>query len=463
MAASGRDTGGDGGAAVELGVPGAGRRSTPDSAGSVSGSASGSASGSVSDSASGSGSASDSASDSATGSGSASGSASGPGSAPAVGNPAVAGGDSSLLRRLNAAAVLRALHTGGPATLTELVRATGSARATVESAVAGLTERGWVTESAAQPGRRVGRPAKRYRFRAEAGCVLGFDIGVHKVLAVAADLRGDVLAVRRTAVSPGHTAAERIAAARALGHRTLRGAGRAAADVRAVGVGTTGIVDADGRVALSDLLPDWTGTDLPAALSGPFAAPVAASNDTRLAALAEHWRGTAAGARDVLYVHAGRLISAGLLIGGRPYTGRHGAAGEMGTLRSSRWHAATRRLLTGWPDAQALFAAAAADDARALDAVDRFTADLAQGVAALVLAMDPELIVLGGGLSRAGALLTAPLARRVAELCLFPVDVTASTLGDEAVALGGVRLGLDAVERELFAVADLPSPAPAQG
>ncbi|MFE2557869.1 ROK family protein [Streptomyces sp. NPDC059352] len=370
----------------------------------------------------------------------------------------VTGGDSSLLRRLNAAAVLRVLHEAESLTLTQLVRSIGVARATVENALTGLVEHSWVEEVApvTDGARSVGRPAKRYRFRAEAGCVLGFDIGAYKILAVITDLKGEVLGSRQTAVTPDLPSAERIAAARTLGHRTLRGAGLRAADVRAVGIGTTGIVDSSGVVRLSALLPDWTGVDLVAALGEPFGAPVVAGNDTNLAALGERWRGSATEARDVLYIHAGRRISAGILIDGRVHAGRHGAAGEIGVLPASSWPTAPGRLL-GWSgegqgDAEELFAAVRSADPRALAALDRYADDLAQGIAAVVLTFDPELVVIGGGVSQAGRLLLDPLRDRLAGQCLFPVEVVTSALGDRSVALGAARLSLDLVERQLFEV-----------
>ncbi|MFE2728105.1 ROK family transcriptional regulator [Kitasatospora sp. NPDC059327] len=370
----------------------------------------------------------------------------------------VTGGDSSLLRRLNAAAVLRALHGAESLTLTQLVRSIGVARATVENALAGLVEQSWVEEVApvTDGARSVGRPAKRYRFRAEAGCVLGFDIGAHRILAVVTDLKGEVLGSRQTTVAPDLPAVERIAAARALGHRTLRGADLRAADVQAVGAGTTGIVDASGVVRLSSLLPGWTGIDLAAALGEPFGAPVVVGNDTKLAALGERWRGAATEARDVLYIHAGRRISAGILIDGRVHTGRHGAAGEIGDLQASGWPTAPGRL-RGWSgegqgDAEELFTAVQKGDPRAMAALERFADDLAQGIAAVILSVDPELVVLGGGISQAGHLLLDPLRRRLLRQCLFPVELVASTLGDRSVALGAVRLALDLVERQLFEV-----------
>ncbi|OIJ90430.1 ROK family transcriptional regulator [Streptomyces colonosanans] len=364
------------------------------------------------------------------------------------------GSDPSLLRRVNQSAVLRALYDAEELTLTELVKATAVARNTVENAVAGLVEQGWVEEvaPAADGPRQVGRPAKRYRFRSEAGCVLGLDIGVHKILAIVADLRGTVLATRRTAVGPDHSPAERIADARTLARRTLRSAALGVTDVRATGVATTGVVSASGTVTVSGRLPDWAGTDLVAAFMKPFGAPVVVGNDCSLAAVGEQWQGVARGHQDVIYIHVGHRIAAGILLDGRLRAGRNGAAGEIGVLRSSGWHTAPGRLLEHWDSAEGVFRAVHAGDHRAEQALADFTTDLAQGVAAMVLTVDPEQVVIGGGISLAGELLLAPLRNRLSDLCLFPVEVAASSLGDEAAALGGVRLALNTVEQELFRV-----------
>ncbi|MFF3494818.1 ROK family protein [Streptomyces sp. NPDC002795] len=352
--------------------------------------------------------------------------------------------------------MLRALHTAGAPglTLTELVRTTKVARATVENALAGLVEQNLAAEVLpdADASRQVGRPAKRYRFHAAAARVLGLDVGVHKVLAVVADLSGTVLGVRRTAVSPELSPEHRIAAARALGHRALRGAGEG--PLRAVGVGTTGIVAADHTVAISSQLPGWAGTDLAAPFQEGFGVPVVAGNDSKLAALGERWRGSARTMRDVVYVHVGRRISTGIVLGGTVLHGTHGAAGEIGQLPGSGWHSAHERLLARWGTPEALFAAVRARDTSAAQALDAFTADLVQGIAPVVLTVDPEAVVIGGGLSRAGDLLLEPLRARLAEVCLFPVAVVGSELGDEAVAHGAVRLALDTVEARLFRVVD---------
>ncbi|MER7857720.1 ROK family transcriptional regulator [Amycolatopsis japonica] len=320
----------------------------------------------------------------------------------------LSGGDPSLLRRLNAIAVLRALYAAEELTLAELVKASEVSRPTVEEIAADLGEQGLVEEVPLSPGapRPRGRPAKRYRFRQESGHVAGLEIGPHQALCLVADLRGDVVGRARAGLTPETAAADRLGAA----HRVLGTAVEGHANVRMLGIGTTGVVSG-GKVVHNYRLPGWTGVDLPAEFGG--GCPVLAGNDTDLATLAEHWRGAAHGLDDVVYVRAGAAVSLGLLLGGKPHAGHHGAAGEIGALRQA----------------------------------DRFV----ELVAATVLAVDPELVVIGGSDAELATRLRAELAR----LALFPVRVATSALGEDAVALGAVRLALSRVERELFSVADV--------
>ncbi|MDG4864912.1 helix-turn-helix domain-containing protein, partial [Streptomyces sp. T-3] len=104
------------------------------------------------------------------------------------------GGDPSLLRRINSAVVLHALRGADFATLTEITRITGLSRPTVEGVVEGLIHAGLVVDSPAEEGtaRRQGRPARRFRFRAEAGHLLGLEIGPHRVAAALSDLDGRI-------------------------------------------------------------------------------------------------------------------------------------------------------------------------------------------------------------------------------------------------------------------------------
>ncbi|TPQ18455.1 ROK family transcriptional regulator [Streptomyces sporangiiformans] len=372
------------------------------------------------------------------------------------------GGDPSLLRRINSAVVLHALRATDFATLTEITRVTGLSRPTVEGVVEGLVEAGLVVETAAEEGaaRRQGRPARRYRFRAEAGHLLGLDVGPHQVAVLLADLDGRILGTTAKEVDETASADERLDRLRAAVAELLRRAGVARGSLRAVGVGTPGIVEADGTVRLGTALPEWTGLPLGERLRRSFKCPVLVENDANAAAVAEHWKGAATESDDVVFVLAGLSPGAGSLIGGRLHRGYGGAAGEIGALHLLGREATPETLLstTGEPlhplDEQAVaavFAQAREGDQRARAAVDRFMQRLVHDVAALVLALDPELVVIGGWAAGMDGVLE-PLRKELARYCLRPPRVVLSLLGEAAVATGALRLALDHVEEQLFAV-----------
>ncbi|MDF3291839.1 ROK family transcriptional regulator [Streptomyces silvisoli] len=372
------------------------------------------------------------------------------------------GGDPSLLRRINSAVVLHTLRGERSRTLTELVRATGLSRPTVEGVIEGLTQAGLVVEAAADPGdaRKQGRPARRFRFHAEAGHLLGIEIGVHQVRVVLADLSGRVLNRLGHDLDELIPAEERLERVRGAVAESLWTSGVARSTLWAVGVGSPGIVEADGTVRLGTAMPGWTGLPLGERLRRSFRCPVLVENDANAAAVAEHWTGAAQGSEDIVFVMAGLSPGAGSLIGGRLHRGFGGAAGEIGALHLLGREATPERLLstTGTPldplDEPAVarvFTLARDGDPLAREAVDRFLRRLVHDVAALVLALDPELVVLGGWAAGLDGVLE-PLRDELARYCLRPPKVALSSLGEEAVATGALRLALDHVEEQLFAV-----------
>lgn len=361
----------------------------------------------------------------------------------------LSGGDLSRLRQLNALAVIKALQGRQSLTLTEVAKLTGLSRASTEDVVRELLQKGWVAEAGATAG-GVGRPARRYRFRADAGRVLGIDIGGHKIRAVVADLDGDVQHSAGVRVRPEMGRRERLEAVDRAVAECLEGAGLTGGEVWASGVGTTGLVDGAGRVMLSEALPEWTGVDLAAHVRRIAPAPVLVENDSKLAALAECWRGVARYAKDMVFLLAGLRTGAGLVIDGKLHRGFANASGEIGALPVLGWIRAQEHLgvadgKTGG-EAGDVFAAARNGDKAALAAVRRYVKDLALGASALVLALDPQMVVVGGGFSRSADVLIEPLRRELDRWCIRTPEVRMSALGDEAVVLGAVRLALDDVE-----------------
>jgi predicted NBD/HSP70 family sugar kinase len=191
---------------------------------------------------------------------------------------------------------------------------------------------------------------------------------------------------------------------------------------------------------------------------------VLVENDANVAVVAEHWQGAAVGTDDAVFVLAGLSPGAGSLIGGRLHRGFGGAAGEIGALHLLGREVTPEHLLstTGTPlhplDEGAVarvFALAKEGDPQALEAVNRFLRRLVHDVAALVLAIDPELVVVGGWAAGLDGVLE-PLREQLALYCLRPPEVALSVLGEGVIATGALRLALDHVEEQLFAVEQAP-------
>jgi predicted NBD/HSP70 family sugar kinase len=404
-----------------------------------------------------------------------------------------AAGSPSVMRRMNSALILDVIRRQGPLSRADIARASGLSKPTVNEVVEPLLAGPYVEEAdgdgAPDRPRRPGPRGRLLRFRADVAHVLGIDVGAAKLVVEVADLSGRVVAGERRAVSArahtGHAALLREI--RAAARAALKRASVQPGDLRAAGVGTPGVVAPDtGRITLAPQLDGWEGLDLGGELERDIGCPVAVDNETNLSLLAEADQGVARGVPNVLYVQVGVGIGAAVLVGGELYRGAHGAAGEIGYLPGDdepeapefgagrfEWAAggrayarlgaraaaaaggrALRELAADDPaqvTAETVFAAAARGDRAAAEVVATLAARLGRGIATVATVLNPELVVLGGGLANAGPALLEPVQRAVREHTPVPPRVVLSTLGDESVALGAVRLALNAADARLFA------------
>ncbi|GAA1581606.1 MULTISPECIES: ROK family transcriptional regulator [Kribbella] len=390
------------------------------------------------------------------------------------------GADQPRLRQLNERAVLAAVRSAGEARVAQIVEQSGLGRTAVEEVLASLVERRWlVEESPAIRGR--GRPARSYRFRAEAGYVVGLDIGAHSVRGVLTDLDGRTLANTRRTVTPEAPRAVRLTAAEEVIAACAAAARVPVSKVWAVGAGTTGLVDPTGTVVRANAIPDWAGTNLTTHFATRL---VVADNDSQLAALAEQRRGVPAtdampaahaatpdvppssgGPADMVFLHAGRRTGLALVLDGKLRRGAFGAAADMSALKGVAWEAALGYLHAVVPDAvptvdkaERAFAAARAGDRAARAAVRKYAQAMAVAAATAIAIVDPRVLVLGGAFSQAADVLLEPLTAELERVCPRVPEVRASALGALCVALGAASLALDALDERLLTPTRGPLP-----
>ncbi|MFK4087712.1 ROK family protein [Kribbella sp. NPDC020789] len=395
-----------------------------------------------------------------------------------------AGTDLGGLRRINELAILNAVRSGAD-TLTEVVRRTGLARASVGEVTRDLVASGWLSE-AAPVVRGRGRPAARYEYRAAAGVLIGADIGAFNLRVALADLDGRPLAQSRRFTTPELDAGRRLRILDAAVDECLRAAGRDRNEVWGAVAGTTGRVG-EGRVLLSAAIPDWTGVDLAEHLRDRLPdCLVGVENDSRLAALAEHklggipldespgaWPGVVGRGRtqSLVLLQAGRRTGLGLVVNGRPHAGFGGVAGDLSRFPALKWEGAMEYLQqsgvaptsgpTSDPVADTLNAAIEGSPA-AIAAVRRYVRMLANTAGAVVSILDPEVLVLGGSLATYGELLLPLLASDLELLCLRMPRLEASTLGSEGALLGALCAAAELVDDALVGTGPGPLPVHAR-
>lgn len=294
-----------------------------------------------------------------------------------------------------------------------------------------------------------------------AGLTIGVDIGGSKVAAAVVDADGVVLA-RADRTTPDRTTAPRVVEDTIVDAITAL---RETQPVMAVGIGAAGFVDASGRRVMFAPHLSWRDEPLGERLEQRLGLPVVVDNDANTALWAEHRFGAARGVGDVVLITLGTGIGGAILIDGNRYRGHGGMAGEFGHTqvvpggrpcecgRTGCWeqycsgkalarfaHEAGRDL--SGPE---LTAAAREGDIVAQGACAEVGRWLGIGVANAVAVLDPELVLVGGGVSAAGELLLAP-ARRTLATALVAAEhrvlpsLRIAALGADAGVIGAADL-----------------------
>ena len=228
-----------------------------------------------------------------------------------------------------------------------------------------------------------------------------------------------------------------------------------------IGIGVPGPVDEKGIVPACDNL-GWGRTDVVSELSRLTGLPVKAGNDANMAALGECWKGS--GCDNMVLVTLGTGVGGGIIINGKPLVGKNGAAGEIGHLVMNReetlicgcgkkgcaeqYCSATGlvRMAKNYAEAKDVFDAAKAGDEMAQTVLEQYFAYLAELIANVCIVLNPEKVVIGGGVSKAGQPLLDGIARHFAKYIYHSskdVEFALATLGNDAGAYGAFKLLLD--------------------
>jgi len=311
---------------------------------------------------------------------------------------------------------------------------------------------------------------------------LGLDLGGTKIAAGVVDSSGRLLSAVRVP-TPAAGVKGDLAALFDVAQAAVRSAKVSWSRIRTVGVGVPGAFDPVTETVWAPNLPGWTRTPLKCLLEKSLARPVYVEGDRNVQALAEAWMGVGRGqpVQNLVFFTVGTGIGAGLIVDGKVVSGTRGLAGAAGWMAvSDEWHPMFARIgcleSQGAGPAVARFAqrllrenprsmikiltearggrltgevvteAARQGDRVAREVLAEIGSNLGRGVANIVSLLNPEVVVLGGGLGGAGELILEPLRRAVRKwgqpLGARQVRIVRSQLGEDAGILGAARYAL---------------------
>ncbi len=378
-----------------------------------------------------------------------------------------------MLRELGEQAVLETIFREGPITRPEIASATTLSKPTVSAAVARLEQAGLVRAAGTRSGPR-GRKPVAYVVSNRAGFVLGGDIGGTNVRVAAADLFGEPICDLQQPTTKDGSRAVGVQVLEMISE-VIDQAGGTHGRPLALGISAPGVIDrSSGRVtSLAYNVTPEGGFDPLEVIRDRFDLPVLIDNNVNLAAVGEKWFGLARGISTVVYIGIGAGIGMGVIIDDELVRGAHGAAGEIGYLPlvgdpfdpRHRLHGgledevaasgilsafnAARGGGNGLDSAHEVFDLAASGDPLARDVVDHVASRLGAAIATVCAILDPELVVLGGGIG-SNPLLLRPVRGAAAALVPITSRIETSLLGDRAALQGAIAVALQEVRAQLL-------------
>jgi predicted NBD/HSP70 family sugar kinase len=388
---------------------------------------------------------------------------------PPVGTPAG-------MRELNQRAVLDRLRAEGPATRPNIARDTGLSKPTVGQALLDLEQHGLV-RTVGRTFAGPGRSAVLYEANPMAGHVLGIDIGRELVRIAVADLSGEVVA-KLDERNRSRSANALVRTVSNGAERALQAARLRRDDIVATVIGSPGVLNMHSRsFGHVPNLPGWERKGLLDDLEKALGPGLVVENDANLAALGEYQAGAARRVGTFVTLTVGTGIGMGIVVDGQLFRGANGAAGEVGYLPfgwpadglpAAGYAKPKQGMLEAAAAARSIVQIAAANglerartakdvfrlahegDERALRAVHEEAGRLAFVIAAVAAVIDPELVVLGGGVGTNTDLLQRPIERILSRTTPLVPRIVQSELGEDAVLTGAITTALRTAQDVVF-------------
>jgi predicted NBD/HSP70 family sugar kinase len=313
-----------------------------------------------------------------------------------------------------------------------------------------------------------------YQAVSDLGVVLSLDIGARFVRAAIADLNGRVLASH--SVPTTSLALDSIlSVVKTATTDVLTSAGYTRDDVVSLVVGSPGVIDQKaGSISIAGTIAELDGVVLSDLIGKDFKVTPTIENDVNLVTIAEQTYGEGQDVENFAVMSVGSGIGAGLVLNKKLHRGFRGAAGEIfyvpfgdisDTHRSetdpsgSSIQRVAQQLAPKFSNSRlsepydpvSVFDAARYKDQLALAVVEDIAQRMARYIASITAVVDVETVILAGGIGRQADVLLAEIQAVVARLVPFAPTIAVSSLGETAVLMGGIALGTQLAQDEVFA------------
>lgn len=398
-------------------------------------------------------------------------------------------GDLQLVKEINKLTILNSIRKYEPISRAQIADGTDLSRATVSALVGELIEEGYVIEVGA--GRStVGRRPILLRFNPRARFVIGVELVAKSVSVAVMDLKATIIHKIRESID-GLREERIIKAIISLIHQAIDESGIERRKILGIGLASIGIIDFNRGMVVYAVRLEWRDVPLRDLIEREFHVPVWVDNISNLCALGELHFGIGQKVENMIYIHVGLGIGAGIIFNKKLYRGTHGYAGEIGhvTLESDgppcscgdrgclealASNTAVSRLATiaikegrktlikelcqGHIEAispEMVVEAAKKGDPLALEICEQVGKSIGIAIANLIDIFDPALIVIQGKITQAGDLIFKPIKESVNQHVLGEtskgVRILPSQLGKDASVIGAAALVLE----EAFKVAKI--------
>ena len=393
-------------------------------------------------------------------------------------------GDQGLVREINLSLIMNHLRTNAPISRAALAETTGLNKTTVSSLINELIERQFVQEiGLASPS--SGRPATLLKLNPTAGFIVSCEIGTFFILVICTDFSPKVIWRHQEPFDLKLGQQAIIERMLAILNQAIEAGCSACGPLLGITIGIPGLVDQSTGTLLFAPNLGWKDLPVRAILQESFKVPLFVDNEANIAALGEHYFGAAEGYDEVLYISAGVGLGGGIVHNGHVFSGVTGVGAEFGHMtldpdgeickcgNQGCWETQVsqqalfrhiwRRIDQGEVSRLSemvgcrrdsltvplIVEAVRAGDAVAMAALEIIGRHLGIGIASLVNALNPELVVFGGILSVAGEFLMPVIEKEVEQRTLKwnrgAMRLVLAKHGSNACVMGGVATVYQAI------------------